>query len=597
LKRPALAILAIGLFALAIRLLYLWQLHHAPFFDLRIGDAEAYHLWARRIAAGDWLGDDVFYQAPLYPYVLALLYRAVADSAIAVRIVHAFLGAASCALLSYAGWRMFGRRGLLAGAILAIYPAAIFLDGQLDKNALSTLLLCAVLATCAARLWIAAGLALGLLALTRENALLLAIPLFVAARGRPARLRFAVALVAVLLPVVVRNYAVSGELHLTTAQSGPNFYIGNRAGAPGWYDPLVTGHGSAADERADAVRLAETAAGRKLSAGEVSRHWTSRALAGIRAHPLDWLGLMARKLALTLNNAEIADTEAQSVAAEYSWLLRLPLPFGLVLAAAALNWRGDRALWLMAAVYALSVAAFYVLARYRFPLVPILLLLAVSLPRRPTRPAMAASAAALLLAFLPLVDPRPARATGYFAVATALAHDASRLDDAATWYRRAIEVDPRFPGAHFGLATVLTKQGRPADAISHYEAAVAAWPGQQEARYNFARALEAAGRDEDAVAQYEAAVRLRPDDVDARVALAQALLKLERPLDALSHFTRALEFNPSLASAHANVGAILANEGRVAEAVPHFERAVALNPSDENARRNLAAARQMLSQR
>ena len=32
-----------------------------------MGDSHAYDAWAQRIAAGDWVGGDVFYQAPLYP--------------------------------------------------------------------------------------------------------------------------------------------------------------------------------------------------------------------------------------------------------------------------------------------------------------------------------------------------------------------------------------------------------------------------------------------------------------------------------------------------------------------------------------------------
>jgi len=79
--------------AFCVRLLYLWQIHQAPFFDLRIGDGEAYHLWARRIAQGDWLGTGVFYQAPLYPYFLALVYRVLDDSATTVRFIQALIGA------------------------------------------------------------------------------------------------------------------------------------------------------------------------------------------------------------------------------------------------------------------------------------------------------------------------------------------------------------------------------------------------------------------------------------------------------------------------------------------------------------------------
>jgi Flp pilus assembly protein TadD len=585
-----LAVFAAAALALAARSLHVWQIYDAPFFELRLGDAEAYHAWARSIAAGDWAGHEIFYQAPLYPYFLAAVYGLIGDSVATVRIVHAFLGAASCGLLSFAGWKKFGRRGLIAGALLAIYPPAIFLDGLLDKTALSTTLLCALLALFAARRWFAAGAALGLLALTRENALLLAIPILVWAPSR-ARVQFAATALVVLLGVGARNLAVGGEFHVTTAQSGPNLYIGNHPGAPGWYEALVAGHGSAADERDDAARLARQARGRSLGPGEVSRYWSGRALEFIRSHPVEWLRLMARKVALTFNNAEIADTESQDVYAEWSWLLRLPLGFGVLLAAAILNWRGDRSLWAMAATYGLGIVVFFVLARYRFPLVPFLLLLAVSIPRRPSRGAIVGALAALGVAFIPLVDPSLGRATNYYAIATAFSRDTGRLAESEAFFRRALDVNSRFPGAHFGLATVLTKLGRPAEATADYEAAIAGWPDHQEARYNYGHALAALGRLPEAVVQYQAAVQLRPDDAAARIALAQTLLGVGRLDEAIPQFESALKLDPSNASAHANLGAILANQGRIADALPHFERAVALSPDNQQFRQNLEMAR------
>src|SRR5688500_6855357 len=54
--------------ALAVRLVHIWQMRESPFFDLLMGDSKAYDEWAQRIAAGAWIGTDVFYQAPLYPY-------------------------------------------------------------------------------------------------------------------------------------------------------------------------------------------------------------------------------------------------------------------------------------------------------------------------------------------------------------------------------------------------------------------------------------------------------------------------------------------------------------------------------------------------
>src|SRR6266850_2015598 len=140
------AVLGIWALALCIRCVYQWQMHHAPFFDLRIGDGAAYHLWARRIAEGDWLGTGVFYQAPLYPYFLAAVYRVLDDSATTVRLIQALIGAGSCALIAAAGISLYGRRGAIAGIGLAIYPPAIFLDGLIEKSSLVTFFTAALLA-------------------------------------------------------------------------------------------------------------------------------------------------------------------------------------------------------------------------------------------------------------------------------------------------------------------------------------------------------------------------------------------------------------------------------------------------------------------
>src|SRR6476659_2439872 len=132
---------AISAFAFAIRLIYLWQIRHAPFFTLLLGDSKGYDQWARRIAAGDWVGTDVFYQAPLYPYFMGAIYAVVGPDVLAVRVCQAILGSMSCALIAHAAWRLFSKRaGIIAGLILALYPPAIFFDGLLQKTALDAFL-------------------------------------------------------------------------------------------------------------------------------------------------------------------------------------------------------------------------------------------------------------------------------------------------------------------------------------------------------------------------------------------------------------------------------------------------------------------------
>src|SRR5437762_10770275 len=107
--------------AFTLRIIHIWQMRNAPFFTLLMGDARAYDEWARRIAGGDWIGRDVFYQAPLYPYFLGLIYRVAGHDLFAVRVCQAIVGSASCALLGAATSRLFSRTaGVIAGFALAL---------------------------------------------------------------------------------------------------------------------------------------------------------------------------------------------------------------------------------------------------------------------------------------------------------------------------------------------------------------------------------------------------------------------------------------------------------------------------------------------
>jgi hypothetical protein len=82
---------AIFVLALAVRLIHVWQIRNAPFFSVLMGDSRAYDEWAQQIALGDWLGHDVFYQAPLYPYFLGTLYAIAGRDLLLVRLAQAII--------------------------------------------------------------------------------------------------------------------------------------------------------------------------------------------------------------------------------------------------------------------------------------------------------------------------------------------------------------------------------------------------------------------------------------------------------------------------------------------------------------------------
>src|SRR5258706_7151427 len=137
---PAAAIFAV---ALIVRVVHIWQIHRAPFFSVLMGDARGYDAWAERIAAGDWIGTEVFYQAPLYPYFLGTIYAVAGRSLMLVRICQALVGSAACVLLALAARRLFSKTaGLVAGVALALYAPAIFFDSLIQKSVLDVFFVC-----------------------------------------------------------------------------------------------------------------------------------------------------------------------------------------------------------------------------------------------------------------------------------------------------------------------------------------------------------------------------------------------------------------------------------------------------------------------
>ena len=525
-------VIALAAVGFIVRLVYIWQIRESPFFDVLMGDARRYDAWAMEIASGDWIGQDVFYQAPLYPYFLGSIYAIAGHSLLMVRVCQAVIGTTACVLLALAARRLYSERaGLIAGLGLALYAPAIFSDGLLQKTVLDLFFVCLVLWIISSLVdeparrsrWFWLGVALGGLALTRENALAIVGAILLLPPGRsqsahPQRLLHAGALVlglaVVLLPVAARNRIVGGEWHLTTSQLGPNLYIGNNPNADGTYGALREGRGSPEYERQDATDIAEAAAGRRLTPGEVSSFWVRQTMEFVRSQPGAWLTLMGTKAALLWNRTEFVDTESQASYEDASWLLRALAPvghFGVLVPFAVLGiiatW-SDRSragvYYAIAAAYAASVVLFYVSARYRLPLVPLLILFAAaglaSLPTflrtagaRKIGVAAATIAAVMIVTNLPLLSANLMRATTETNLGVALQTD-GRLQDAETHYRRALAIQPDYAPAHVNLGMVLVALHRPDEAIDAYQRAIALERSRRRSRREIGECLVTGGQ-------------------------------------------------------------------------------------------------------
>lgn len=576
--------------ALLVRALHLWQLQGSLVLDTIIGDARSYDSWARRIAAGDWLGNDVFYQAPLYPYFLAILYGSIGDDTIVVRGFQALVGAASCVLLAGAGWRFFSKPvGVAAGLLLAVYAPAIFADTTMEKSVLDLFILCLALRILGgivhrpgAGRFAGLGLSIGALVLTRENALVFALVLLPwlflrSPAAGPRRLvppaLFLTGMTVVLLPVALRNWYVGGEFHLTTSQFGPNFFIGNNPNADGTYAPLRPGRGDPKFERQDATELAERALGRELTPSEVSRFFFRSATQYIRSEPGDWTRLLARKFSLAFNAVEVVDTVDQYTHAESSLPLRLSslvFHFGVLAPLAFLGvwitWP-ERArlmpLHLLFLAYTASLVAFYVFARYRLPLVPFLVLFAaaglvqfrrfaVTKPLSRVFASMIAVGAAALFCNWPILDKSYMRSVTHYNLGNEF-FSAGRTDEAVRQFREAIRLHADNARATHNLGSVLARQGDLAGAKEHYQRALRIAPNYVEARFNLARVSWETGDRMGAIENYESGLRIDADNAAVYGELGLVYTEMGELDLAIGCFERALRIDPDLRDARRNL--------------------------------------------
>jgi tetratricopeptide (TPR) repeat protein len=149
-----------------------------------------------------------------------------------------------------------------------------------------------------------------------------------------------------------------------------------------------------------------------------------------------------------------------------------------------------------------------------------------------------------------LMDPAPiveeSSAAQYFAAASIL-DDGSpeNFDEAATAYRRALEIDPYLVPALINLANIHYSRDEIAEAQALYERAIALEPDVFEAHFNLANIFHDLGRYREAQGCYRDALKLNPAYADAHFYLAVTLEKNGQSQEARAHWKAYQQLAPN----------------------------------------------------
>jgi tetratricopeptide (TPR) repeat protein len=499
-------LLAIFLVAIAYRVACFYDAGGHPLFRFPVVDAQYHDEWAKRMAAGDWLGhgpDDVF-KPPLYPGFLAVVYSIFGQSIRLIQWLQHILGAFSCVFIAILGGRLVGRRaGIIAGFLAAGFGPYVFFELQLLTptlslflNTLATILLLPSWKDrCYGRLLVA-GILLGLSIGIRPDVIIPAL-LFLSFlvfenrhmlnRQLAARLScLLVGILVIISPIIVRNYHLTKQFIPISSNSGINLYVGNSAGSDGIsavpvglrWERLI-------------CRVPQDVLEKPATA---SRWWIKAARCEIMTDPAAALSRLGCKALAFLNRREFRNNICYHFMQRESWpLLLSPFQLALILPLAVCGlvgmWCSSSpilrrtlvlcVLWI-AGYWAIGVA-FFVTARFRLPATPFLILpagwalvdIVNALQRRQWRSMTAYIAVALGAGLICWPQwfgaPEDSWVRDNVNFSNSLSA-AGNTQKAIYTCRRAIEIEPHDPDAHYLLGRLLLP-GNPVNALEHFEIA------------------------------------------------------------------------------------------------------------------------------
>ncbi|MBI3004383.1 MAG: glycosyltransferase family 39 protein [Ignavibacteriales bacterium] len=391
-RRIFLALLSCGLTLRLLSVIFF----HAPL----ISDDIDYQSMAQSIVAGQGFqleGKSTAYRMPGYPLILAGTYLIFGNSSTWMKLLQVFADIVSCVILFAIGKRVFSERvSFWAMGIALFFPAQILSVSHLmTETIFTTLLLLIIWMVLAGREneWVRENIILGVLigiaVLIRATALVVPLAIVFYRHLSGTRLSvnargfafMSITIFLVVSPWLVRNY-VEFERFAVTSNTGVNFWMGNHDGASGGYS-FPTQDNPLAEITDDFER---------------SNFGLKLGFAFIVSHPFDFAVLVCKKFAhffstdyWLLMTVEYKPEwrlypNAASVFAELTpWkvaVVHFPFVVILFLGSYGLIFHGKdgkAAILFLSSVIVLWLLVhlvFYAGARYRFPVVPLIMVFA-----------------------------------------------------------------------------------------------------------------------------------------------------------------------------------------------------------------------------
>lgn len=404
---------AILLLAATVRIAALYSLRDSVYYNFLIWDEKVYHTWAVKIANGTLKSSSVYEFAPLFPYIMAFIYKVFSQDIIYIRLLNIIFGIFSCYMVYLIGKELANKgTGLAACLVAALYETFIFYSIVPLKTSLAVFLFALVIWLLVSSLnkesmikTLFLGISIGMMLNVRPQVTVIIPILFLVILWNGCRRKSSLKMISIMLflyvagfllsisPFVIRNYRVAGELALTTSQSGFNLYQSNKLDRPG---PVAFATNSPFVQGIQFTIEASRRLGKKLTPKEASAYWKKETVKLIKQQPAAFFKKTVKKAVIFFQHFQMTDQYCIGFIKGFISFFRFPffnfcliLPLGLagllinVIKSDKTRSDKDRSdkNWVLGVIfffYASTLVAFFTVTRYRLPLMVILIPFAVT---------------------------------------------------------------------------------------------------------------------------------------------------------------------------------------------------------------------------
>ena len=152
--------------------------------------------------------------------------------------------------------------------------------------------------------------------------------------------------------------------------------------------------------------------------------------------------------------------------------------------------------------------------------------------------------------------------------------DEGKFDESIKFYKKAIELNPKYVDAYDGWGYSLYDQKKYDEADAIYRKAVSIDPMKNYTYHYWGLNLEAQNKIDSSIEMYKKAIQLDPNYFDVYPDYGNILLKQKKYMEAQEMYNKAIELNPKSALAYTGLGNVFYEQKKYDEAMEMFNKAI-----------------------